>query len=268
LGLVTILLLLVSNYLCARILGTIVDRLMMTASGLSVLTLSMICAAMLPAMLPLYSHWHPQLPLAINHLRSYSPPAAAAAALTQAGLPSFAGLGIVVCWLIALTAALVTIERWPRKFSTSQSGKIQLDGFLDPLGLLFGPVNGPLLVCWLRIYSRNGRFRACFPVTLVVFLVVAFVHGKKAAFLAWPMAMCAFSLLGFMWTSQFAVNQFGYTEGGFRRLLLLPTEWVAAMRVGSYLFLTLNAAAIPAGAALWRVFSPGLSDSRRMSMLL
>jgi len=57
-------------------------------------------------------------------------------------------------------------------------------------------------------------------------------------------------------TGQFAVNQFGYVAGGFRRYLLLPTEPAAAFRTGSYTFVMLSSALIPIAAIAWWLVSP------------
>ena len=73
-----------------------------------------------------------------------------------------------------------------------------------------------------------------------------------------------------MGTIQFAVNQFGYVGGGFRRrFLLLPTDAAAAFRAGSYMFVSLSAVVlIPVAAILWCVFAPMPVNGALLAMLL
>ena len=75
-------------------------------------------------------------------------------------------------------------------------------------------------------------------------------------------------LTGFMGTAQFAVNQFGYMGGGFRRYFLLPTDPSALLRTGSYTFLMLSAAIIPVAAIAVALFSPIKLDARMFAMML
>ncbi|HTX40001.1 MAG TPA: hypothetical protein VME43_33510, partial [Bryobacteraceae bacterium] len=82
------------------------------------------------------------------------------------------------------------------------------------------------------------------------------------------LTVAAFAVFPCISAGQFAVNQFGYVGGGFRRYLLLPAEPGAAFRAGSYLFVTLGLSLIPLGGAVWCVFSRTPFDVRTLIMLM
>jgi hypothetical protein len=80
-------------------------------------------------------------------------------------------------------------------------------------------------------------------------------------------AFSVFGIIGFIGTGQFAVNQFGYLGGGFRRFLLLPTDTAAAFRAGSYMFVSLSGALVLPAAVLWTLFAPVHSNGQMLAML-
>jgi hypothetical protein len=81
-------------------------------------------------------------------------------------------------------------------------------------------------------------------------------------------AFAVFGIIGFIGTGQFAVNQFGYVGGGFRRFLLLPTDPAAAFRAGSYTFVSLSGALILPAAILWTLFAPMRFSGQMLAMLV
>jgi uncharacterized protein YhhL (DUF1145 family) len=70
-----------------------------------------------------------------------------------------------------------------------------------------------------------------------------------------------------MGTVQFAVNQFGHTAGGFRRLLLLPRDPGAVLRAGSYTFLLLSGTLVAVGTVLFALLAPFPHDVRAVVMM-
>jgi uncharacterized protein YhhL (DUF1145 family) len=80
-------------------------------------------------------------------------------------------------------------------------------------------------------------------------------------------AISAFTILGCMGTVQFAVNQFGHTGGGFRRLLLLPRDPATVLRAGSYTFLLMSGTLLAVGTALFALLAPFPHDARAVVMV-
>jgi hypothetical protein len=266
-GSIAILMLFVSNYLCARVLGMLVDRLMMKKSGSAALILAAIGCALLPAML-IQQRKNPAILGPLKLVWGLLPPAGAAAAMTQTDLAALSGLAVVFLWVIVLIAMLVVLERNPPTLKVAQAAAIAWAGPIDRFGALFGVRHGVLVAQWLRFFSRNNRFRAIYPLALPIFAFLIYLFDRLESKYPFALAIAAFSTLGTITTGQFAVNQFGYVDSGFRRYLLLPIDPAAAFRAGSYLFVALGAILIPFGAAIWCWLSRMPFDARTLAMLV
>lgn len=272
LGLIAVLLLFVSNYLFARVIALLVERLMLRKGGSVVLLAVVLSLSMLPAMAGPALRKNPAVAGMLLAALHYAPPFGAAAAMTQSGMAPVYGLALLAWWLVGLTAALVALERRPPRARAAQETKIRWDSPYERVAGLFGPRHAPLVAQWLRFYIRNNRFRTIYSLTLPLLAFLTITYGRMGRhpgpndlFVA---ALGAFTISGFMGIAQFSVNQFGYTAGGFRRYLLLPTEPAAALRAGSYAFLLLGSLTIPAAGVAWLLFSPLRSDARMLLMLL
>lgn len=276
-GCMAVLLLFVSNYLAARVVALLVDRLLTKKGGSVILMVSIMCLGFLPSILQPVVHKNSPFLIALVQVLKYTPPAQAAWAMTRADLSVLSGLGMLVCWLLALTAALVALERHPAKVRTAQRTTVSWGNVFERIGGLFGPRHGPLVAHWLRFYSRNNRFRTIYPLTLPLVVFLMFYFGRQtfgdvktptSPQAQFASALGAFAIAGFIGTGQFAVNQFGYVGGGLRRYLLLPTHAAAAFRAGSYTFLMLSAVLIPLVAIAWSLFWPAPFDARMLIMLV
>ncbi len=269
LGVIAILLLFTSNYVAARIVALLIERLAVKKGGSAMLLGLVLALSMLPAGLEplLRKNRHALEP--VWRVLAYTPPAAAAAVTVGSGLAAITGIVVLDGWLVGLFAALVALERRPPRKTVAQAATLSFEGPWERIGALFGPRNGPLVAQWLRFFSRNNRFRTIYPLAmpLVAFLAVtqARVAGPKGQF---ANLLGCFALVGCISTAQFAVNQFGYLGGGLRRYFLLPADPAAVLRTGSYTFVTLGALLIPLATAALLVFSPVPLDARRVAMML
>jgi hypothetical protein len=274
LGSIAVLLLLVSNYLLARMVALLLERLMQRKFGAAVLLGAIACVGFLPAILRPAVSGHRGAVAALLHVLSYTPPFAAAAAATRADFAALSSLLLLVCWILGLAAAVVALERRPPYTPrAAQSVAIVWDTPFERLAAFFGPRLGPLLAHWLRFYMRNTRFRTIYALALAIAAMLAFALGRhtgtKGHFGSpFSAALSAFAILGCMGTAQFSVNQFGYVGGGFRRFLLLPVQPAAVLRAGSYTFLLMNSALIAVGTLLFLLFSPLPFDARMSIMLV
>lgn len=273
LGLAAVVLFFIANYLAARLLTLVVDRLMAKKGGPIVLLASLMCLGFLPSLLqPVFQKKSPivvALGRTVIRFFHYTPPYGAAVAMTHFDLAALSGIGVLLAWLLALTAVLVVIERRPPKIRSAQTTAITWNSPFERLGALFPERYAPLVSHWLRFYFRNNRFRTIYPLALPLAAFLLFFFGKQAGpHSTFPAALSAFAILGCIGTAQFAVNQFGYVSGGFRRFLLLPTDPAAAFRAGSFTFLMLSSALIPVAAVLWCLFVPGPFDARALAMLV
>jgi len=274
LGLIAVLLLLISNYLLARVVALLVERLMQRKSGGAVLLSALVCLGFLPALLRPVLQGHRGAIVALLHVLSYTPPFAAAATMTRTDLAAFSGLLLQVWWLLGLAAALVALERRPPpRPRAAQTTAISWDTPYDRLAAFFGPRLGPLMAHWLRFYMRNNRFRTIYALALPIAAMLIFAMGRgmgrrSLAGSPFAAALTAFAVLGCMGTAQFSVNQFGYVAGGFRRFFLLPVQPAAVLRAGSYTFMLMSSLLILVGTLLFVLFSPFPFDARMLIMLV
>jgi hypothetical protein len=270
LGLMAVLLLFVSNYLLARVVALLLERLMQRKAGAAVLLASMASVGFLPAILRPVLKGHRGVSAALMHVLSYTPPFAAAATMTRTDLAAFSGLLLQVWWLLGLAAALVALERRPPYTPrAAQTVIITWDTPYDRLAAFLGPRLGPLMAHWLRFYMRNTRFRTIYALALPIAAAVIFAMGRKGhPGSPFGAALTAFAVLGCMGTAQFSVNQFGYVGGGFRRFFLLPAQPAAVLRAGSYTFLLMSSSLILVGTLLFVLFSPFPFDARMLIMLV
>ena len=274
LGLIAVLLLLVSNYLLARVVALLVDRLMQRKAGAALLLGAIACVGFLPAILQPVLKGHRGVGAAFLHVLSFTPPFAAAAAMTHTDVAALSGLLLQVWWVLGLAAALVALEhRPPQRPRAAQTTAIAWDTPYDRLAAFFGPRLGPLMAHWLRFYMRNTRFRTIYVLALPVAGTVIFAMGRQLGTKnhvgsQFGATLSAFAILGCMGNAQFSVNQFGYVAGGFRRFLLLPARPATVLRAGSYTFLLMSSALILMGTLLFLLFSPIPFDPRVLIMLV
>ncbi len=268
-GLIAVILFFIANYLAARLLALLVDRLVARKGGSIVLLASVISLGFLPSLLQPVLHKNSPVVVAAAHIFHYTPPYVAAVAMTHFDLSAVSGIAVLLAWLLALAAALVAIERRPPKIRAAQATSVSWNSPFDRLGALFPERYAPLVAHWLRFYFRNNRFRTIYPLALPLAAFLLFFFGKQAGpHSTFPASLSAFLILGCIGTAQFAVNQFGYVSGGFRRFLLLPTDPAAAFRAGSFTFMMLSAVLIPVAALLWCLFAPAPFDARALVMLV
>jgi hypothetical protein len=265
---------LVSNYLLARVVALVVERLMQRKSGAAVLLGVVACVGFLPAILRPVLQGHRGAIAAILHVLGYTPPFAAAAAMTRTDLAALSGLLLQVWWLLGLAAALGALERRPPHVPrAAQSVAIAWDTPYERLAALVGPRLGPLMAHWLRFYMRNTRFRTIYALALPIAATMIFTMGRQMGTRHHPESqfgatLSTFAILGCMGTAQFSVNQFGYVAGGFRRFFLLPAQPAAILRAGSYTFMLMSSTLILAGTLLFVFFSPFPFDARMLFMLV
>jgi hypothetical protein len=272
-GLLAVLLLFVCNYVAARVLGTLVQRLTSQKFGAMIMLVLVICVGMLPALLQPVLKKHPAILGVVKQVWETTPPAAAGVAMTHLDVTGLQALGVVALWTAALFALLALIERRPPKAAVVHDTKVVWEDRIDRMGTIFGPKVGPLVAYWLRFYWRNNRFRTIYPLALPLAAFLLFFFSRQDVKHApmggpLPVALAIFGIIGFIGTGQFAVNQFGYTGGGFRRFLLLPTDPAAAFRAGSYMFVSLSGALILPAAVLWMLFGPIPSTAPLLAMLI
>jgi hypothetical protein len=243
-GLTAILLLIVANYLVARIVEIAVGRMMQGPAGSTVLLIFVLALSFSSALIPPLLKRFPGLGDAAAALFSWTPPFGAAAAMVHGAL---GGIGLELAWLAALIGVLVALEKRPPQRRTVETTALSFDSF----------------------YDRNGRFKAMMLLTLPLTAFLTFNLGGQKQSVGWFVAaMGTFPVATFVATSRFMVNQFGHLGGGYRRCFLLPVTPGDVLCAGSYASLVFSAACIPPVAVAWALFAPVPFDARQLVMLI
>jgi hypothetical protein len=269
LGFIATLMLFVCNYLAARVLALIVDRVMQRKSGSFILLAVILTLSMGPSLLMPWLQKNAAIVSAMLGVLRYTPPFGAAAAMVRTDAGAMLGLGNICCWTLGLAAALIALERRPpRQRVQAETTTMIWDGPLDRVATLFGPEDAPLVAHWLRFYARNNRFRILYMLSLPLMAFLTFNTSRKLGPNGlFAVALGTFACVCFLGTSRIAVNLFGYVGGAFRRYFLLPTDPTAALRTGSYASLMLGGSVLPIALLAWLIFAPVAFDPRMLFML-
>jgi hypothetical protein len=271
LGALGILLLFVSNYMLARALALAMERLTKGKTGSLVVMAGISCFGFLGALIPTlekHKDWADRL---LNVLR-LTPGFAAAGMVAGSTTTALYGLGLLVWWGLGFAAILRWLERAPApRKREAETSTIAWESGFERLGALFGPRNGPLVGHWLRFYVRNNRFRTLALITLPMMVFLTYNFGRnrhehaQALFAA---AVGTFPITSFLCTSRIAVNYFGYTDGGCRRLFLLPIRPGDTLRTASYASLLLGGGMLVLGTVLWLAAAPVPKNGIGLLMLV
>jgi hypothetical protein len=257
-----------SCYVAARAFTAWIDRLMTTASGYVVMFMLFIVGALAPAAV-LFLQSKPGLIVKALPILIFTPPFAAAAAMTHRAPEAYAGLAIVGAWLVIFLRLLIAVEHRPAasKQRPRSPGPLWNNGF-DSLAAMFGRRMSPLVGHWLRFYWRNNRFRVLYPLSLpfVAMLAVGMGRPRQIGDSLFVGVLGCLALVTWISTAPIAVNQYGYTGGGFRRFQLLPTDPGASLRAGSYAAMLLGALWIPPATIVWAIVAPHPLDARILFM--
>jgi hypothetical protein len=267
-GIIAALLFFSCCYVAARALTAWVDRLMKTASGYVMMFILLMLGALAPAAVVSIQSNPGMLVKALPILR-FTPSFAAATVMTHDASKSHSGFAISAVWLIIFLSLLIAVEYLPvsSKWQARSVGSMWKASF-DGVAAVFGQRMSPLVAHWLRFYWRNNRFRFLYSLTLPFAATLAVGMGQPRQ----PGGSLFVGVLGCMavvtWIAigPIAVNQYGYSGGGFRRFQLLPTDPGASLRAGSYAALLLGASWIPPATIVWSIVSPRPLDARIIFM--
>jgi hypothetical protein len=267
-GLAAVLLLFICNYLAARLIEALIDRLTKRNSGSIVLMAAVMLLSLSGAIVPPLIKDHPALGPALLRILEYSPPFGAAAAMTGSGLSVLYGFAIELCWLLGLAAALVWLERRPFERRAAATTVLTFESRYDRVAAALGLDHAPLVGWWLRFYARNSRFKALLFLSLPMAAFLTFNFGSRKQGLGYfAAALGVIPIVTFLANSRFMVNQFGYLGGGYRRCFLLPVAPAVVLRAGSYASLILCAGFIPLALIAWIALAPVPFDGRECFML-
>src|ERR1039457_536769 len=257
LGGVAVLLLLITDYLLARVLATLIEWLSHVRGGTAILFVMLICALMLPGLLiPRLANAH-GAKAGMMAVLGYTPPFAAAALMVHASTGLLSNFGLLAVWIAALLAGLAA------------AAAVACDDRYERIASIFGPAMAPLIGRTLRYYVRSNKVRFNYIAAIPLLGFLTFRNPTSGGPLHYFVrALGAFAVAGFLGTAVMSTNQFGFDASGFRRYFLLPVEPGAILRASSFTALFVGGTLVAAGLVLWVLFAPVPFDARMAPMLL
>jgi hypothetical protein len=259
-------LLAMGNYLLARVVLTLVERIMATRTGPLYLMMVVVPLFMMPAFIaPALIHIK-GMPV-VSVLR-FTPPFAAAAVMASAALlPTLGWVLYLVAWCLVLVVALVQLERLPIPSRTVAGALATWENPCDQVAALFGTNLSPLVGKILRYYVRSPALRLSYP-TAAIFIVLMTLSlgGRTDPTESFLIALSAVSVVGSI--GAVTANVFGFDGAGFRRYFLLPVAPAAVFRAAALVPLLIGAMLIPVSLLLWLFVTPTHIDARMAVMLI
>jgi hypothetical protein len=260
-------LLVLVNYLAARIVVGVGERVLATGAGALAATITV---GLLP--FAALAGWdrasaaigqRPWLLDAGQSILTILPPGAAASVITAPSSRAAAWpLMLLAVWAVALGAVLAALDRRPVGASRTAHADPAWDTGYDRVGAWFGPELGPLVGKMLRCYVRCPQVRqnlAIIPVVLVQTLLMT--HLQKEG-----VAIAGMTLVG-MSAGGLSTNVFGFDGSGFRRYWVLPLTPRTILLAAAVVALVPGALLLPVVLAAIAVVAPPLAEPRTLALL-
>lgn len=238
-------LLLVTNFLLARVLSVLVEWIAARRAGaLGLAIVVFLVIAVLPSV-PALVHsavwWNQDFRPILLAILKFTPPYAAAGIMVGTSvLASFSRLLGLLLWCFVLAGLLALMERLPAVSRGVAGVRTAWIGPCDRIAGLFGP-SAPLVSKTLRYYLRCSRVRLAYVLVLPVLFSVLWRHGHRHPAEGLFLALGILPIVGWSGTMNMSVNAFGFDGSGFRRYFLAPASPKAVLRVASLVPLCLSA---------------------------
>jgi hypothetical protein len=269
LGAVAVLLLLIADYLLARVLATLIEWLAHVKGGTAILFGMLLTVCMLPGLLiPRLAKAHGAREAMLAVL-AYTPPFAAAALMVNAGAGLLHQFGLLFGWIAALLVFLAGIEKQAARPRGAAAAAATWDNRYERIGAIFGPTMAPLIGRTLRYYVRSNKVRFNYIAAIPILAFLTFSNaGESGPLHYFVRALGAFTIAGFLGTAVMSTNQFGFDSSGFRRYFLLPIAPGEILRAASYTAMAVGGSLVAAALVLWLLFAPVPFDGRMAAMLI
>lgn len=244
------LLLACSNYLVARILSILVERILAARCGPFLL----LGAVSLLITLPAYSGLLLQSGQGrgAQSLLRLLPSCAAAVCITGEASRAAAG------WMLyllggcgALAAVLWWLDRLPAPSRTVADAPAAWHGAYDRIAAVFGADAAPLAGKILRYYARSPHLRFNYPAAPLLMLM-AILDAERS----FVLAIGIIGIVGFLSMGSMTMNMFGFDGAGFRRNFLVPMPPAQVFRLTALIPLLLGAALVPVALSIWILCAP------------
>ncbi|MGE0131581.1 MAG: hypothetical protein AB7U82_26160 [Blastocatellales bacterium] len=247
----------ITAYFCAMILLAVVDHMLQSALGTTILGVAFAGAPMVIG----YLLSSPNLPAklhTVEKLLRLTPPGISASLLVYPDFPVYiSSIAILIGWCLVLAIALVVLEHSAAVTRSvapaSSSGRNIYDLLVSPFSAVYAPLMGKAL----RYHLRSNRVRAGLVLGGIGMMLVANLNAKGSSFeerIFVPLAYLF--IVGIAATGAITLNQFGYDGAGIRRYATLPVPFIMVLRAGSIVSLILGGIVTLLTLVLWTQSSP------------
>ncbi len=246
-------------YLTSVFVLSLVDRLMQSTAGATLLgTLGL--AALSFSGLGMAWLMNPQRPERmeiIDRGLHFAPSGLAAILMVGSDLPTgLHSLALLGLWCVVLLSLVGWLERSRAARPSTAAGlsaSYDFDNFFDKVASVFGEKRAPLMAKALRYYLRSNRVRMGLASAPVFAFVGKLMSQGNSAILGheFYFTLAFFSFLGFSGPSSISLNQFGSDGEGVRRYAMLPVHFATPIHAGSLAAVLLGAAVVAPTIALW-----------------
>lgn len=267
LSMMAIALLVLINYVTARIVVGIGERLMASRSGALA---AMIVTGLLPIVLVVLwrftatpagrGFW---LVDGAYGIVALLPTSAAARILTQPASSDIVGqLAVLGVWGGALIGALAALERYPARRPHVPRPKVTGNSLYDIVARLSGRKLAPLVGKALRCYARSPQVRYHVPIVVALLVQMQLVTRLPRH----AVALAGMMLIG-MSTGGLSLNVFGFDGAGFRRYWLMPVSPRTVLIAHALVALLPGLMLLPVVLVTLLLITPSLAEPRLLILL-
>ncbi|HUZ46580.1 MAG TPA: hypothetical protein VMW54_08070, partial [Terriglobia bacterium] len=222
-------LLVVTNFLLARVLSVLAEWIVSRRSGALVILLAILLLTGLlsfgPFLMRSATLWkHGSFPALMASLQLTPPLVAARIMVGAPVLASFWRLLALLLWCFISAVLLVLAEGLPSPTRTVAGAEARWNRPYDRLASAFGPVLAPLVGKTLRYYVRSPQLWLNYPVAPIACVAIALMlaRGVSDPLAGFLVMLGVISVVGFLSMGAMPMNAFGFDRSGFRRYFLFP----------------------------------------------
>jgi hypothetical protein len=253
-----------SNYLLARVILAVAERLLATSLGSFLVVVLVQLLALAPILFErLLGGSADAAPLRVL---AVTPPFLAAAMI--AGKANLLHGALLVIWTLASGAALLLLEARPVVPRAARTGGFNWHSWIGSVASVFPRTWEPLVATTLRYYLRSPRVRVSLVVTLpIIAFLVTPASGRVDSERLFLRVLAFSPMAGALATASLSENVFGFEASGLRRLLLSPVRAMTMLRARTIVPLMIGAVYSGLAAFAWLLLSAD-DEPRKLAMLL
>jgi hypothetical protein len=248
----------ISNYLAAVIVLSIVGLMVRTRRGsailgilvLGVISFGPLALSVVTTLKGRYV-WD-----RFDQLLMATPPGAAATMmLGRSAAAVIISLMILIAWCIGLMLILKRLENAPPVSETVWSGSVIWNDFYDRATGVFGASYGPLVGKALRYNLRCNLIRFSLLTSPLLVVLGKYMIPGRSRDGELIITLALFFMTSSATGAAMMLNLFGFDDAGIRRYAVMPSTFATALRAANIASLALRAVTMLVAFGLWAIVS-------------